>query len=136
VTLELQSQEYATFAAKYFAGQIEHGTVGFVATFPRWQPLSMRALWHSTSPKNYYGIQDDELDAALETVVSSMDEDEQKEAYRTAFNRLVTTPHIIQFVEAPTYFVHDPRLHNFKHNMFNDWGGWGYQQMEQFWLDA
>jgi peptide/nickel transport system substrate-binding protein len=136
VTLELNSTDYATFAGKYFAGQIEHGTVGFVPTFPRWQPLSMASLWESSSPKNYYGINDPDLDAAAAVVISTFDEEEQRAAYREIWNALTLTPHVVQMVEGPTHFAHSPKLHNFAHNMFNDWGGWGYQQMEQFWLEA
>jgi ABC-type transport system substrate-binding protein len=136
VTINLNKMEYNTYQTKYFAGQLENGTSGFVATFPRYAPISIRLLWKSTSSRNVYHINDPKMDSAIDKLTTTTDKNEQKSAFQDFWNQLMGTPYIEQMVEGQTFFVWKKNVHNWLFNMYHDWGGWGYQAMERLWMDA
>lgn len=136
VNLQLKNLDYTTFFAKYYGKKADGPILSFIPTAPRWAPLSMLALWHTGAPKNYLRINDPAFDAAVDKLTTTANADEQKSAYQDAFNKLQQPAYFISIAEAPTYFVHAPKLHGLLPNMYNDPAGWGNQAMEDFWLDA
>ncbi len=136
INLDLQRLEFADFSAKYFTGNFSGAALGFVATFPRYAPISAKLLWHSASAKNYYGINDDVIDSGLATLTTTTNTDEKREAFQTVMNQLLHEAYILQMVEGPTHFVHSNQIHGFLPNMYHDWGGWGYAAMQELWMDA
>ncbi len=136
VNLQLNKLDATAFFAKYYGQKADGPISSFIPTTPRWAPLSMLVLWHSGSPKNYLRLSSPDFDAAVEKLTTTEDANEQKKAYQDAFNKLVQPAYFVSWAEAPTYFVHSPKLHGFLPNMYNDPAGWGNQAMEDWWLDT
>jgi peptide/nickel transport system substrate-binding protein len=136
VELKLQKNDYTAFLAKYYGQKVDNAITSFIPTTPRWTPLSMFTLWRSGQPKNYLRVNSPDLDRALDKLVTTEDQAEMKKAYQDAWFALHKPAYFLSMAEAPTNFVHSPKLHGLMPNMYNDPAGWGNQAMEDWWVDA
>jgi peptide/nickel transport system substrate-binding protein len=136
VNLQLQKLDYTAFLAKYYGRQVDQAILSFIPTTPRWAPLSMLSLFRSGQPKNYLRVSSPELDAALDKLTSSENTEEQKKAYQDAWMKLHQPAYFLSTTEAPTFYVHSPKLHGLLPNMYNDPAGWGNVAMEDWWLES
>lgn len=136
VNFKLQKLDATAFLAKFYGGKVETTISSFIPTTPRWTPLSMLSLFRSGSPKNYLKVNSADFDRAVDKLTTTEDRAEQKKAYQDAWFALHRPAYFVSMTEAPTNFLHSPKLHGLRPNMYNDPAGWGNQAIEDWWLDT
>ncbi|MFI5268489.1 MAG: ABC transporter substrate-binding protein [Chloroflexota bacterium] len=127
--------DIAAYGPKFSQGQFDNMALGFIATVPRYTPLTMKTFLESTSGRNALKINDPDLDAQIKTLTTSTDQAAQKSAYQAIWNKVHLRPYLLPMLDSPVIFEWDKTVHNWLFNQYSDPAGWGQQSMlEQVWL--
>jgi peptide/nickel transport system substrate-binding protein len=129
IQLEIQRVEYNVFFEKWSKKSYESLTLGFVPASAQSMDAWTYGSLHSSSPSNYWSVNDPEIDRLCEEQRAELDPEKRRELWKEIWDKELDQVWRLPTTESPRWFYANPNVHNAVtpsryHNYFH-YGGAG-----------
>src|SRR5262249_25437115 len=116
-------------------GEWQDLAMGFYAPWSNSVDGWTYVLMHSKSPRNYWHINDPNLDKLLEAQRKEADATKRRDILRQIWQMETDNVWRIAPPISPSYVVHSPKLHNYLPTAYVNPGTYGAAAWEVAWID-